>query len=517
MSCAERSPRQRPFPLEIRAGRTPDAPALVWREGPGAPIRTLTYAALEKHTRSSAHALLAAGVASGERVALLLPQGPRYPLALLALLRAGCVAVPLSSRLPANSIPELLGRVDCRRLIARGGVSALSATGIEILDPATLGLPESCPPPAAPDITGKPLPPFDPHAPATIVFTSGSTGVPKAALHSFENHWASAAGANRNLHLGPGDRWLLSLPLWHVGGLAVIFRCLQAGAAVALAGDGESPADAVPALGVTHISLVATQLHRLLCDPRGREALRSLKGVLLGGGPLPAPLIGKAAALGARLVTSYGSTETSSQATATRPGDPPDALRTAGRALPFREIAVDAGGEILARGRTLFLGYLEDGRINAARDGSGWFHTGDLGRIGEAGRLVVEGRRDNMFISGGENIHPEEIERALADFPGVLEALVAPVPDPEFGARPVAFLRTAGGTLPEPAVLGRFLRNGLPGFKVPVRYLSWPDLADGMKPDRRAFAALAQANPDNCSPVNSSGTEQRGALPGKSC
>ena len=96
-----------------------------------------------------------------------------------------------------------------------------------------------------------------------------------------------------------------------------------------------------------------------------------------------------------------------------------------------------------------------------------------------------------MFVSGGENIHPEEIERALGDFPGVLEALVVPVPDAEFGARPAAFLHTAAGTLPDPAAIGAFLRRTLPGFKVPARYLAWPRHEAGMKPDRRALAALA--------------------------
>ena len=129
----------------------------------------------------------------------------------------------------------------------------------------------------------------------------------------------------------------------------------------------------------------------------------------------------------------------SSQATASRPGDPPEALRTAGRPLAFRELSVAADGEILVRGRTLFRGYVEETGIRPARDASGWFHTGDLGRLDADGRLVVSGRRDTMFISGGENIHPEEIEREILRFPGVLEAIVAPVPDPEFGARPGGF------------------------------------------------------------------------------
>ena len=197
---------------------------------------------------------------------------------------------------------------------------------------------------------------------------------------------------------------------------------------------------------MTHLSLVATQLYRLLRDERGRAALRGLKAVLLGGGPAPAALIEEAVA---------GRRARSSRATARRrcprrrPRRGPATRRRrcappAGRS-PFRELAIAADGEILVRGRTLFRGYVEGGGVRPARDAAGWFHTGDLGRLDADGRLVVTGRRDTMFISGGENIHPEEIEREILRFPGVLEAIVVPVPDPEFGARPVAFLRTADG------------------------------------------------------------------------
>ncbi len=492
MSCAERVPRARRFPLEARAARTPDAPALLWRRPPApagashGDLRALTFGELEARTGAIARALLARGVARGERVGLRLPQEDEsYPTLLLALLRAGCVAAPVSTRLPAEAVPGLLQRAGCRRLITADGGAAAPPGGLGAIAAGELL--------AAPGADSAAALPFDPAAPATLVFTSGSAGEPKAALHSFANHWASAVGANRNIPLRRGDRWLLSLPLWHVGGLAVLFRCLQAGAAVVLPARGETLAEAVETCDVTHVSLVATQLYRLLQDKRGRVALRRLHAALLGGGPLPAPLLAEAVALGARLVTSYGSTETCSQASATRPGDHPEALRTAGRALPFREIAVAAGGEILVRGRTLFLGYADGAGLRDARDAAGWFHSGDLGRFDAAGRLVVEGRRDAMFVSGGENVHPEEIERALVNFPGILDALVVPVPDPEFGSRPAAFLRTAGGPPPDPADLDAFLRRTLPGFKVPGRFFPWPDLGEGVKPSRRALASLAAA------------------------
>lgn len=488
MSCAEGTRHPARFPLEIRATRTPDAPALVFRgEAADPPASTMSFRELDRITAAVAQGLRARRVLPGERVGLLLPPGSAYPVLLLSLMRTGAVAVPVSTRLPGSAALELLGRIGCRRLITDFSVPPGSADRIGVIDAA--GLLAATEEYFSPD--SSPLPAFNPTADATIVFTSGSTGVPKAALHTFENHWSSAVGANRNIPLRPGDRWLLSLPPWHVGGLAVIFRCLLGGAAIAIAGKDEPLADALGALGATHVSLVATQLYRLLREERGRAALCNLKAVLLGGGPAPAALIEEASRAGAPLVASYGSTEMSSQTTATRPGDPAEALRTAGRPLGFRELSIAADGEILVRGRTLFRGYVDETGVRSARDASGWFHTGDLGHLDADGRLVVAGRRDTMFISGGENIHPEEIEREILRFPGVLETIVVPVPDAEFGARTAAFLRTVDGQAPDTVALGRFLRLTLPGFKVPARYLAWPAIDEGMKPDRRAFAAIA--------------------------
>jgi O-succinylbenzoic acid--CoA ligase len=462
----------------------------------------MTFRELGQWTGDVARSLRERGIGRGDRVALLLPPGPAYPALLLSLLRVGSVAAPLSTRIPESTLPHLLGRIGCRRLISGGHGARAVSGGIETIDAAELGAgtpldrsAKSSSRQIRPGGSEVAPPPFDPAADATIVFTSGSTGIPKAALHTFENHRASAAGANRNLPLQPGDRWLLSLPLWHVGGLAVVFRCLLGGAAIAVAGEGEPLADALLGLGATHVSLVATQLYRLLREERGRAALRGLKAALLGGGPAPDALVEDAVRSGVRLVASYGSTEMSSQATATRPGGPPGSLRTSGRPLAFRELAVAADGEILVRGRTLFRGYVEGGRLRTARDASGWFHTGDLGRLDAGGNLIVTGRRDSMFISGGENIHPEEIEREILRLPGILEVVVVPVPDPEFGARPAAFLRTADGALPDTAAVDRFLRATLPGFKVPKRYLPWPNLEEGVKPDRRALEPLARQIP----------------------
>jgi len=452
-----------PCPLRSAALESPDARAVV---GAG---WSITYGELDARVSAAERRLEDLGVSPGDRVALYLPKGVGYLVLLLALVRAGAVACPVSARLPAGGVGPLLGRADCSALISTEEELSGSVGGIDVLDPqAALGGEED-------ERASGPLEvPLG--RPATVVFTSGSTGAPKAALHTFGNHYFSALGANANIALAAGDRWLHSLPLYHVGGLSIVFRCLISGAAIALPGPDAPLGRSITDLRATHVSLVSTQLLRLL---REDAALEGLKAVLTGGGPVPEDLVDEALARGLPVHTSYGLTEMASQVTTTAPGAAPEELRTAGRVLPHREVSVSREGEILIRGETLFAGYVQGRKTVRPAGAGGWFRTGDLGRLDGAGRLRVLGRRDNLFVSGGENVMPEEIEVALLRIPGVEEAVVVPVPDPEFGARPVAFVRLSGGV----GDLARALEPVLPRFKIPKTFHEWEG-AGGMKPDR---------------------------------
>jgi o-succinylbenzoate---CoA ligase len=426
----------------------------------------------------SAAAVRLGELEAGSRVALYLQRDERYVALLLALIRAGHVACPLSDRVPSRGVAPLLERAACSALIS-DDEELLRTAGANLLRPKPEDLLRESQQFAEPaDI---PL-----GRPATIIFTSGSTGVPKAALHTFGNHYHSALGSNANIALMPGDRWLHSLPLYHVGGLSILFRCLLAGATVALPQQGTPPGEAIAGFGATHVSLVSTQLLRLLredADP-GR-----LEAVLMGGGPIPASLVDEAVARGLPVHTSYGLTEMASQVTTTPPGVSLEELRTAGRVLPHREVAISGSGEILVRGQTLFAGYVEGERLDRPLDAEGWFHTGDLGELDDNSYLRVRGRMDNLFVSGGENVQPEEIEEALCRLEGIVEAVVVPVPDEEFGARPVAFIRTDDL---EPGDLAHELEPVLPRFKIPISFHPWPEEAPrGMKVDRAALRERA--------------------------
>jgi O-succinylbenzoic acid--CoA ligase len=458
--------------LRSAAIAAPDVAALVGARG------SISYRDLDR--RVSAAALRLGELEPGSRVALYLPKDERYVTLMLALIRAGHVACPVSDRLPPRGVAPLFEKASCSALISDDR-ELMQTADLRRLRPEALLEGESRDPPDPDEPMDIPI-----ERPATIVFTSGSTGVQKAALHTFGNHYHNALGSNANIALRPGGRWLHSLPLYHVGGLSILFRCTLARATVALPHQGPSLAEPIVHLGATHVSLVFTQLLRLL---REGADLGGLEAVLMGGGPVPDSLVDEAFARGLPIHTSYGLTEMASQVTTTPPGATIEELHTSGRVLPGREVSISDDSEILVRGETLFAGYVDGEKIDRPMDEGGWLHTGDLGTLDEDGSLRIEGRKDNLFVSGGENIQPEEIEEALYRLDDIDEAVVVPVSDQEFGHRPVAFVRT-GRDLES---LAPELGNALPRFKIPIAFHSWPEKTQrGMKADRLALRSLAQ-------------------------
>jgi len=323
--------------------------------------------------------------------------------------------------------------------------------------------------------------------------TSGSTGKPRVALLSRAAFLASARASAAHLGWHPGDRWLLCLPLAHVGGLSVITRCLIARKPVVLqaprarSSSSERLAAAIVSGAPTLISMVPAQLDGLLeLEPRF-ELPREVRVILTGGAAASRRLLEAGAERGWPILTSYGLTEACSQVATQRPGTPRGEGRGVGVPLPGIEVRIDAG-VIHIFGPTLASGYIGAG-ADATIDAERGFRTSDLGRIDPAGELHVLGRADDLIISGGENVAPAEIEAALQTCAGVLEVCVFGVSDPRWGQAVVAGLRTRGG---DPRALiaaaAGEARQRLAGFRRPKFYVCLQEFRYGKngKLDRAA-------------------------------
>jgi len=315
-----------------------------------------------------------------------------------------------------------------------------------------------------------------------VVETSGSTGRPKRVVLSRAAVRASVELSARRV--GGTGRWLLALPASYVAGVNVITRSLAAGAPPVLLEEHASFRDAARELGPGgFVSLVPTQLQRLLAEPADAEALAGFHTVLLGGGPIDPSLRARAAAAGVRVLGTYGSAETCG-------GCVYDGLPFDGVGL-----AIGADGRVRISGPTLFSGYQDDPALTAEVLVDGWFLTSDAGRIDEDGRLQLLGRIDDMVVTGGLNVPAALVARRLREHPAVESAEVLGVPDEEWGNRLVAFVAArddAGEVSLEEA--REWVAAAHPRAWAPRQLLVLPriPLLGNGKPDRLALRALAE-------------------------
>lgn len=445
---------------------------------------------VEKTTRN----LNKAGFNKSEKVAILSTNSLEYVILLLALWRKGIISVPLNIHWPIHLIEKSFSNIHCIKLVVSKYFRQLSSKRnfmqFFLEDLVPLHNPQRS------DVFDDELS-FDLRQKATIIHTSGSSAEPKAVLHTLGNHYYNALGSHQNIPFNSGDRWLLSLPLYHVGGLSIIFRTLLAGGTLVIPPINKAMEEMVSEFQITHISLVAAQFQRILQSSGIKDFLAEMKAILLGGGPIPVSFLSKAADARLPVFHSYGSTEMASQITTTRPGELFEKLKTAGKLLPYREMQITADKEILVKGKTLCQGYIQNGKLLGISDKEGWFHTGDIGELDKDGYLQVLGRKDNMFISGGENIQPEEIEQVIREINGVEEVVVVPMDDLEYGQRPVAFIKILENQMQEDYIklIEVSLKKLLPRFKIPDYFLPWPrkeHMGKLLKIDRQNFRLLAE-------------------------
>jgi O-succinylbenzoic acid--CoA ligase len=392
----------------------------------------LTYAELEVRVAGAARRLAGCGVGPGIRVALAMDATIDYVVLLHALAQLGAVAVPLDPRLASPELADRLASVE-PAVVVRDLADVFDAPEVEVpLDR-----------------------PVDLDAVHCVMHTSGSGGRARAVELTYGNHLWSALGSGSRIGVDPRDLWLCCLPLHHVGGLAILMRSVVYGTGVLLERfDAGALASLIRAEQPTVASLVGTMLGRLL--EAGAE-LDRLRCVLLGGGPVSSALIDAAVRSGVSLAPTYGLTEAASQVTTLPPDEIERKPGSAGTPILPSDVRIE-DGVIMVRGANVSPG---------AVDEDGWLRTGDLGRVDEEGHLYVLGRADEVIVTGGENVSPEEVEQALIAHPDVDDAAVSAREDSEWQQAIVAsvVLRDGGGVTADE--LRDFCRGRLAPFKVP--------------------------------------------------
>jgi acyl-CoA synthetase (AMP-forming)/AMP-acid ligase II len=510
-------PATLPELLRDVADRAPDAEAFLYR---GERLVYRDWVALADRL---AAALAARGVTRGDVVALLLPSTPLYPIAYLAAARLGAVTAGINVRYRRTEIGHVLRRsgavalvavdvwhdVDFRTLVGdlRDGLPELR----EVVWIPAARLRESTRTVVA-DVAGD-APPAPavrvaPDDPAAIIFTSGTTGVPKGAWYAHRSLLALAEIEERR-HPGgvlAGQTHLAAgLSFAHVGTMARI--AVQIGhLARSIVHDAFDPAAVLEAIErerLAHLGAIPTQIVMLLDHPdRARRDLSSLRGVLLGGAPSSPALIRRVhETLGVQVSVRYSSTEVGI-ATASLPDDPPEVLATTvGRPTAGVELRIvddtnrptpaGTAGEVVVRSPATMRGYWRDPDATAATiDAEGWVHTGDVGFLDAAGYLHLSGRRSEMFIRGGYNVHPSEVEDVLARHPKIARAAVVGVPDPVFGEIGWAYVvAREPGDPPTLQDLRAFVGAELASFKRPDGLTVLPELPStpNYKVDKRAL------------------------------
>ncbi len=453
-----------------RAAATPAAPALESADA------TLDFAALADRARRGAAWAVATTPGDTAPLAMLLPGDAVFACWFHALALSGRAVLPLNERLTAGEIARQLRDAGAVWLLVgqhdeRGQELTRQVPGLRVH-----AVPDwtSLPPPAA-ALPGETV---DAGSTLAVLFTSGTSGRAKGACLTWANFAASARAAAERLGPAASGRWLACMPLFHIGGLSMLTRNVLLGGPVRLLPRFEAAAvsDALDTGRIAALSLVPTMLSRLLAHRAGRPAPAGLRVLLLGGAAAAPDLLAGALQTGWPVCPTYGLTEATSQVATVAPGDRAAAARAALPPLPGSELrivvdgrAVAAGvaGEITVRGPTVMRGYLNDPAATARALRDGWLFTGDIGCLDGDGSLHVLDRRDDLIISGGENVYPAEVEAVLLEHPQVADAGVAGLPDDDLGARVVAWVVLEPGAATDAATLMNFCRTRLAGFKLP--------------------------------------------------
>jgi long-chain acyl-CoA synthetase len=463
--------------LTESAARVPDYPAV--RLGDA----QLTYAELDDRSARMAAVLLEKGLRPGDRVGVMLPNVPEFPIAYYGVLRAGGVVVPMNVLLKQREIAFYLEDSGAKLLLAwhgfgedaRGGAEQAGAEPIEV-EPASFAalLAEHEPVPGLADTAAEDT--------AVILYTSGTTGKPKGAELTHANLFRNADVSSRTTSgIAAGDVVFGGLPLFHSFGQTVSMNAsLMVGACLTLVPRFD-PGEALETMQrdrVTHFYGVPTMYGALLHHP-GRESYdtSSLRTCITGGASMPVEVLhGFEAAFGAIVLEGYGLSETSPVSSSNHPdrerkpgsiGTPLEGVEMKVFDEDDNEVAQGEVGEVVIRGHNIMKGYWQRPEATAEAMRSGWFHSGDMARVDEDGYFFIVDRKKDLIIRGGYNVYPREVEEVLYEHPKIREAAVVGVPHDQWGEEIGAAVVLHEGEELAPEQVSAYVKERIAAYKYP--------------------------------------------------
>ncbi len=431
------------------------------------PKLSISYKELFNHSNQIAFSLSHNGIKKDNYVPILIDDNLLFIKTVIALWFLGAIPVPLNTKLLDDEIKSTLDDFDFKFLVTDKKSSFnLSKNELGIIDFNKITSEND-------ETQSFSIPIWEKEA--VVIFTSGSTGSPKGVVHTFSSLINSIINGNEILNHKETDRWLASLPFYHIGGFQIICRSLFYGCSIILPQSLQTDdlTKSIKEFNPTHLSLVSTQLEKLI--QQSIKPNDSLKISLIGGGFINDELMIEADKLGWKTFQVYGSSETASMITAISANEIKSNPQSAGKVLTNVDIKISADSEILVKSNSLFKKYLDDENETSSKLINGFYHTGDLGFIDDDGYLFIEARRNDLIVSGGENVNPIEVEKAILKIKGIKEVCVFPKPSKTWGQIVVCVIVKEDESI-NGIIVKENLKKIIAGYKIPKEFIFTSEL-----------------------------------------
>jgi O-succinylbenzoic acid--CoA ligase len=424
--------------------------------------KSISYKDLFTQAKQIAFALLNKGITKDNYIPLLIEDNFLFIKTVIALWFLGSIPVPLNTKLLYDEINSILDDHDFKFMVTDKKSSFNHRKKeLEIIDFHKITIADD-------ETQTFSIPTLEQES--VVIFTSGSTGRPKGVVHTFSSLINSIENGNEFLNHTTNDRWLASLPFYHIGGFQIICRSLFYGCAIILPESLQinDLVKYITEFNPTHLSVVSTQLERFIHQKVNPN--ESLRVSLVGGGFVDDELMFEAEKLGWKPFRVYGSSETASMVTAVSANKIISKPQSVGKPFNDIKIKISNDSEILIHSNSLFKKYLDDEKETLSKLISGFYHSGDVGFVDDDGYLFIEARRTDLIVTGGENVNPIEVEKAILQIPFIKDACVFPKQNKTWG-QIVACAVIVDDTSINEKMIKEILKQQLAGYKIPKQFI----------------------------------------------